>query len=528
MTGPGAPDAQPTQDSRADDAEVEREHVRGSSLMVVGRLLSVALNLVVQVTAVRYLGKTDYGVFAYAIAVSSFGSSAALLGQDQALSRFLARYDEEGDAARARGAVTVAFAVVGGVGAAIAAAVIGLHGLGVDLPGDDAAAPALVILIATVPLLGLDELFLNLFAVMARPTAIFFRRFVLTPGLRVASIGFVVATSGTVTDLAWAYLLSGVLGLLAYAAMFRRVAGDHAFAHRGPSVRPVREMLSFGGPVYASDMVIAARRELVVILLGVLRSVRDVATFRAVYPVAALNAIGTDSFRLLYFPVASRLFLRDERDTIRRLYWQSAAWIAVGTFPVFVVTTALAEPLTRLLFGSEFDDSAEVLAVVAAGIYVSSAFGLTTHTLRASGRLRLLLVIDGVSLAVGLVASVVLIETSGAFGAALATAGSTILNNVLVYAGLWRVLDGLPMPREHRRTYASIAAGTAAVAALQLLVDPPFAVGVVGSAAVAVSVVVANRRALDVGATFPALARLPLVGRFLTASPGPDDVPADS
>ena len=42
-----------------------RQQIRGSSLLLTGRLLSLAVNFATQVLIVRYLSKTDFGAFAH-------------------------------------------------------------------------------------------------------------------------------------------------------------------------------------------------------------------------------------------------------------------------------------------------------------------------------------------------------------------------------------------------------------------------------------------------------------------------------
>ena len=82
-----------------------RRLIRGSSLLLFGRLLSVAANFGTQVMIVRYLSKTDYGIFAYALAIAGAGQSIAVLGLDRAVGRFLPMYDERGEHGRLLGAL---------------------------------------------------------------------------------------------------------------------------------------------------------------------------------------------------------------------------------------------------------------------------------------------------------------------------------------------------------------------------------------------------------------------------------------
>src|SRR5437762_3048681 len=73
-----------------------RQQIRGSSLLLTGRLLSLAVNFATQVLIVRYLSKTDFGAFAYGLSIVSLGESVALLGLDKAIPRFLPIYQEQG------------------------------------------------------------------------------------------------------------------------------------------------------------------------------------------------------------------------------------------------------------------------------------------------------------------------------------------------------------------------------------------------------------------------------------------------
>ena len=62
-----------------------RKQIRGSSLLLVGRVLSVGVNFGIQILIVRYLTKADYGAFAYALSLVALGSSIATFGLDRSI-----------------------------------------------------------------------------------------------------------------------------------------------------------------------------------------------------------------------------------------------------------------------------------------------------------------------------------------------------------------------------------------------------------------------------------------------------------
>ena len=82
-----------------------RQQVRGSSLLVLGRLAAMVLGMATQVLIVRYLTKSDYGAFAYALPLGMAARTFLSLGQGRLLSRFLATYEEERDYPRMFGSL---------------------------------------------------------------------------------------------------------------------------------------------------------------------------------------------------------------------------------------------------------------------------------------------------------------------------------------------------------------------------------------------------------------------------------------
>lgn len=268
----------------------------------------------------------------------------------------------------------------------------------------------------------------------------------------------------------------------------------------------------------SSDVAQALRMSLVVIFLEALRSVDEVGAFRAVLPLAQLNLVAMQSFKLLYLPVSARMFGRGDNKAAADLYWQSAAWLAVGTFPIFVTTFSFAEPLTRYVLGEEYVSSATVLAILALGYYVSAALGLNAQTLKASGRIKLVVAVDTGTAVLAVALNLVLINEYGALGAAMATTGALLVQNLLVHLGLRRILDGLPLPANHRKAYVWVGASAVALLLMQVVVEPPPIVSAMVGLATSMVVLVRNRDVLKLGDTFPELARIPLLGKFIGAT----------
>ena len=77
--------------------------IRGSLLLLSGKILALFLNLLTQVLTVRYLVKADYGAFAFAVSAVELASCFSMLGLNKACARFVAIYHERNDFERTLG-----------------------------------------------------------------------------------------------------------------------------------------------------------------------------------------------------------------------------------------------------------------------------------------------------------------------------------------------------------------------------------------------------------------------------------------
>ena len=250
-------------------------------------------------------------------------------------------------------------------------------------------------------------------------------------------------------------------------------------------------------PLLTSNFVFIVRSQLVVVLLGYFRSTLDVAAYRAVQPVADLNTMVIQSFALLFMPTMARMFARKDQEGIDDLYWQSAVWITVISFPIFLLTFSLAQPLTLLLFGEQYAQSGSIMALLAFGYYFNAALGFNADTLRIYGRLRYTVMIDFVAMFIGLGLSLILIPRYGAMGAAIGTCGTLVLYNILNHIGLKFATKINLFDWHYLRVYVSIVLGTLGLAILQRLVALPIYVGVLLAGFISLVVLLLNRDVLN-------------------------------
>jgi len=496
-----------------------RRQIRGSSLLLAGRFLAKGVNFASQVLIVRHLSQSDYGALAYALSIVVLGHDVAAFGLHRAVSRFLPIYQEKKQYDKLFGTMILVIGIVLSIGLLMAVALYAFQGpIARFWIRDQQVLSLLLLLVFLAPVEAFDKLLLGMFAVFASPRSIFFRKHVLGPALKLLVVVLLISADGGVFFLAGGYLAATTLGVAVFTAvLFRLLKKQGLFRHfHLPSITmPWREILAFTVPLLTSDLVYVVMHTMDVVVLQYYADVGEVAMLRVVQPLAMMNQLVMASFAALFTPLAARMFARNDRRGINQLYWQTAVWIAVFSFPIFALTFSIARPVTVLFYGTRYEQSAVILSLLSLGCFFNAALGFNGLTLKVYGKLKYIVAINVAAAVLNLIAILLLVPRYGGLGAAIGTCFTLIVHNVFKHAGL-RWGTGIKLfQRRYVKVYASIAVAAAGLWMIQAATSPPVVLGLAMAAVVSVLVLRVNRRLLGADEIFPELLRLPLAKQLL-------------
>ena len=496
-----------------------RQQIRGSSLLVLARFVSLGINLLVQVITVRYLAREQYGLFAYALAVVDMATIVALLGMDGTISRFAALYYERSDLPRFFGAIAItAICVTGASLLLISGILLARDALPALLGAEPEAIRLLLVLIAMAPLQGFDTALHALYGVFGTAGAIAVRKHVVGPALKLASVLLVISLGGTTLQLALAYVVSLALGVGAYAILLVRLLERDGVLGRWRPRRielPTRPMLLYALSLLGGQLVFLFYNSFVTMILEFYHGPSDVAGFRAVRPFARVIEFALTPFGVLFVPALARFFGRGDRRGLEHLYVRTSVFITVLTFPVFALTFGMADLLTVRALGADYADSGGLLAWMALGSFLSAAFTNNSNALRVQGLVRSAVIADVLTLLVAAGASMWWIPSRGAPGAAATVALVVSLKGFLCWVALYRATGLHPLKEGLGDVYAVVAVATAGLVAARPFVAASPAASATVSLAAALCVLGYARRRIELGETFPELRRVPVLGRLL-------------
>lgn len=499
-----------------DAADVKQ--LRGSALLLTGRIVSRGINAATQVLLARTLAKTDYGAFAYAFAFIALSETFVTLGLNRAITRYVPVYEERGEHGKAVGTMLLVFGTIVSLGIAIVVLVNGLSASIQDsLIHDERTVSLLAILIALVPLEALDHMSDGIMAVLGRPGAIFVRRHVLGPCLRLAVVSVLIFRDADVRVLAFGYVAVGAIGLLVYSGMLVRGVTRQIIPH-GVTWRtiqlPFREIATFVGPLLVTAIVRMVIESSDALVLGAVHGPEGVASLRAVLPVARFVQTFQLAFMLMFTTLAARLYARNEMEALNDSYWRTATWVSLLSFPVFAVSFVFAAPLTATLYGPRYADSAPIMAILAIGYFVNGMTGHNAQVLGVFRRLTFLTVVHLVVLVVTIGGLFAVVPAFDARGAAVVKAGSIVLINVLLQMGLARESSVRFFDVRFLAIYASMGVALVGLWVIQELLAPPLVAAVAITGVVWLVLLRVSRDRLHIERTFPELRRIPLA-RYL-------------
>ena len=275
--------------------DATKKQIRGSSLLLAGKLLAMGINFACQVLIVRYLSTTDYGAWAYGLSVVAFCHNLAVFGLDRGITRFIPIFHEKEEYDKLFGTLILVFGSILLSSAVIIAAFnIAPEQVARLIKDKDQPLTLLFIMIFLIPTDALDGLLTGLFASFANPRAIFFRKHLLGPLLRLGVIVLLMLFNAEVTFLAYGYLAASGLGVAMYIVLlFRLMRRQGLFQHFSfqSIIIPAKEVFAFTIPLLSSDLVSILTNSANTLILGYFHSPSEVALYRVVLPAADFNKL---------------------------------------------------------------------------------------------------------------------------------------------------------------------------------------------------------------------------------------------
>lgn len=388
--------------------------------MLGGSSFEAAFMYAAAIVVARLLGPDNFGIFQ--LGVSAIGLNVILyeLGLPTAILRYVAIYDGENDAARAKGTAVGGAVLCGGLGL-IGAAVLALLAdpIARGIFHKPALAPILPIMALQLPALGAMAALLR--ATQARGTMRYrvLVEKIAVPVSRLVLIVLLVVLGTGLVGAAWGASLGCVVGL-GLALLFAGRMARKAWGSARP--RPeLRQLVSYAFPLMLVSIALYARNRGITLALGVVGSSAQVGVFAAADRTAIVAGMGLNAVGAIFAPFAADLYNRQEHAELHRILKKAAAWIVMAVLPVELFLVVCA-PQVMSTFGKGFLEGYVCLMILAGAQVISCLFGSVNILLAMCGKQWLMLVDLVLFALISIGLGSILVPRMGVIGGAIAAA----------------------------------------------------------------------------------------------------------
>ncbi|ODR80576.1 polysaccharide biosynthesis protein [Haladaptatus sp. W1] len=415
-----------------------------------GRGLRYSLNIVIA----NGLGTGALGYFAFGMVVMKAGGVIARLGLDNAAQKFVPKHITDENTSALSGIALFCLAV-----------------------------PFLAGVVITGFIFALDFQFDRIFGVSLSPTSTFtlgipffatmmvgiavtkglketkYQVYIRDIGQSVVAIALVAIGAYVIQDLTaviYGYVLSFVVGtaLVLYFLVDENVI---SFSER-PKVNP-KTVLAFSLPLTLAAVIQYLLTWTDILMLGVFMPPSDVGKYQAAYQTSVLLLVVLQAVNSIFPSMVSDLYERNQWEQLQTLFEAITKWITYITILGCLFVSIYAKEILGL-FGAATPDAQLALIILCLGQTAAASTGPSGYLLIMTNHERLQLVNTTVVGFLNFVLNYFLINQFGIVGAAMATAISFGVLNLLRIAEIYHFLGVQPYSRRYWKGVVALACST--------------------------------------------------------------------
>jgi len=178
-----------------------------------------------------------------------------------------------------------------------------------------------------------------------------------------------------------------------------------------------------------------------ILMMGLFSTLEDTGIYRAVISVSALTSFGLYAVTMVVMPYFARFHAQGNKGLMQKVVTQSARVILFLAIIMVIIIVILGEEMLGIFFGDEYQSGYLPLVILAVGQLVNASMGSVAGLLNMTGHEKE--TAKGVAIAAGVnvLLNLILIPYFGMSGAAMATAVSLMVSNLLLWRAVHRHLD---------------------------------------------------------------------------------------
>lgn len=385
----------------------------------------VGLQLLIAITLARALGPHEYGRYSFAFSILTILSIPASLGFRQYLTKEVSVSISQTDYFRARYLIWMGFRSV------IASSII-LSFIVATISAIFGENYITAVSMLALPFLSLAHVICGGLGGLHRPVLAELNQNIFIPALLLlAVVVYVEKYNGLSAFNVIVFLILGAVAALSLSYILLWQSAPFSL-RLFRSERIDWKQLTEIWPFSILTLLTVLSTHLDIVLLGLFRGDAEVGIYHAVAQISLVSAFLLIVVNVPLAPIVAKLHSKGDKQELQRVARLSAIIAFSGAAPIALLLILFGETIISVAYGDSYAIGALPLAILAIGQLVNAGSGSVATLLAMTGHQNR--VVRGLSIAIGctIVISALLIPYFGMIGAAIATAVSTMIWNILL------------------------------------------------------------------------------------------------
>jgi O-antigen/teichoic acid export membrane protein len=427
---------------------------RGAGIAFTGIIIGSGLRYLFQVIVARNLRTEVFGLFFLGFAIFKVSAMITELGLPTGILRFIAVFDGEQDQRRVKGTIYFSVFAVLIAGIAVGVILFAFSGiLSARLFHKPELTPILKFFAFVIPFTSVTTILTfsaQAFKIIKYKVYV---REIFEPALRTVAVVLLFFMGFGLEGVMSSYIFVGVIAMVLALAFLKKVFPGLM----DRSIRSIYEMktiFAFSWPLMFAYLIGFLLLWTDTIVVGLLRNSQEIGIYGAAQRTGLLASVVISSFTALFAPTIADLFNKKKISDLDRLFKGVSKWVFAINLPLCLWLILFSKFILNL-FGPEFSTGSLALVILVLGWLVHSSMGLLGIVLTMSGRSKLHLINTASLLCINILLNFYLIPKWGIAGAALATATSLTLVDLVSFIEVHFILKLTPFKLDFLKPLAA-------------------------------------------------------------------------
>ncbi len=388
-----------------------------------------------RVMIARYFSTSEYGVFNLTLTILSIALVIATLGFQNSLPREVAFYREK-EPSKLGPLISTALVIVA-LNSLVLTVLLAAFSKEISLIfHDECLLHALNVVAFALPFSALTGVTISISRGFGRVREKVYFQNVVYPILWLILVLSLAFLSLPFTSIFWVYVLAQSVTFFALFLEVFRVRIFEIGLYLDWKIG--KELVKFSIPLMLTGIAGFVMTWTDTLMLGYYKSSDVVGLYNAAAPLARLLPVFLNSSAFLYPPIVSQLYVQRKMSEMQRTYQILTKWIFLLTLPIFAVMFLFPEATISFFFGSKYVSASLALQILSLGFMFHTFLGLNGLSLLVIGESKFIMISGLVSAVFNVILNAFLIPIYGMDGAAIATAVSYFIGNVLSSLRLYK------------------------------------------------------------------------------------------